>query len=351
MPSNLMMSDSSFPQFTGETTEEKVNKIQNYLYMLLEQLRYSLGNISMDNMNSSDLESLAGYITEPVTMHLSDIDGRVTDIVADMDGVFSRVSNAEGHVSTLSQTVNGLYLSVETNGSGSYIRLTSNGTSIGSSGMVDISGFVTFSSLANANDKTIINGGNIKTGKISALTFEGCQFVCSITSLTQEGLEANGQIKFMVSGFEEPVGGIRFDTKGKTNENETAQRLFLYTKNLEIAKNVFLPVPLKLDSQAGISLRADEDIYMQCNGSISLRSFGGNAVRIENARIYPYSNAWDGKCWDFEGSGIYYGNNPYLEISGDRSVFKNPIIYPQNPTTNYWEFRNDGIYYGGVKKV
>ena len=303
MPSNLMMSDSSFPQFTGETTEEKVNKIQNYLYMLLEQLRYSLGNISMDNMNSSDLESLAGYITKPVTMHLSDIDGRVTSVVADMDGVFSRVSNAEGQVSTLSQTVYGLSLSVSNGTDSSTIQLTSNGVTIGSAGTINFNGLVKFTDLTNAGS-TQINGANITTGTITGRLLSGCTIDCTISNLATAGLTADGQMRFLVGG--NVVGGLRFDTQGGGGSQEAWSRLFLYTKNWGS-----IPIPLKLESEAGMSLKALTEMYLD-SVTLTIQPAEYGYVRTTNLRIYPWSNRWAG---------------------------------------NYWEFKNDGIYYGGVKKV
>ena len=42
MPKDFLALDTNFPQFTGtETTDQKVNQLYNYTYMLLENLRYS----------------------------------------------------------------------------------------------------------------------------------------------------------------------------------------------------------------------------------------------------------------------------------------------------------------------
>ena len=49
MPSNLLTADTTFPTLTQEqSTDEKFEKITSYLYMLLEQLRYSMGNLGGD---------------------------------------------------------------------------------------------------------------------------------------------------------------------------------------------------------------------------------------------------------------------------------------------------------------
>ena len=46
MPTNFSALDQNLPRFTGdETTERKVQVIQDYLYQLLEALRYAMNNL------------------------------------------------------------------------------------------------------------------------------------------------------------------------------------------------------------------------------------------------------------------------------------------------------------------
>ena len=67
MPSNLLNADVGFPQLNEEqSNDEKINKIVDYLYMLLEQLRYSFGNMDKDNFSESGLSELEHLITDPV---------------------------------------------------------------------------------------------------------------------------------------------------------------------------------------------------------------------------------------------------------------------------------------------
>jgi hypothetical protein len=68
MPSNWSQLDTQFPTFTGEETpEEKVTRIQNYLFMLLEFLRYSLRNLDSSNFNTAGLtEMLENHFDELV---------------------------------------------------------------------------------------------------------------------------------------------------------------------------------------------------------------------------------------------------------------------------------------------
>jgi len=62
MPSGFLQADISFPVFKGnESTDQKLSKVQNYLFMLLEQLRYTLANLDTSNWNTS---ALSDFIDE-----------------------------------------------------------------------------------------------------------------------------------------------------------------------------------------------------------------------------------------------------------------------------------------------
>lgn len=208
MPSNMLTTDTSFPQLTDkQTTDEKFSVLTNYLYMLLEQLRYSMANLGRENFNDAEFNSIANIITEPVYLQLKDVDGnlaslaitaeqlisRMTDAegnisvlqqtadsltirVSDTEGNVSvlqqtaqalstQISNAEGDISRLTQTVNGFTLSVSNGETSSVIRLMSGSAEI-SSQTIQMNGLVTFTGLANGT--TTINGSCIKTGLIDA---------------------------------------------------------------------------------------------------------------------------------------------------------------------------------------
>lgn len=63
MPGGLAALDIGFPRFTGqETTEQKLTAIMNYLYMLLETLRYTLSNLDTSNWNKPALDEFVEMI-------------------------------------------------------------------------------------------------------------------------------------------------------------------------------------------------------------------------------------------------------------------------------------------------
>jgi len=230
VPSNWLYIDTNFPTFTGEeSVNEKINTIQNYMYMLVEQLRYSLHNLDLTNMNQTAVKQYESYLTEPIygriedsegninelkltaeglagritdaegnitvltatagslSAQLSDAQGNITALQATAQGLAGRISNAEGNITTLTATANGLSTSVSnmdgqisalqqtvngfrlsaTNGeTSSTLTLTANGTYL-SSADIYFQGMVTFEDLSGSG-RTTINGDNITTGLISA---------------------------------------------------------------------------------------------------------------------------------------------------------------------------------------
>lgn len=109
MPSNLLTADTTFPTLTREqSTDEKFDKITSYLYMLLEQLRYSMGNLDKDNFNAAGLDEIANIITEPVYVQLKDDEANIAALLVEAKGLGLRLENAEGDITSLTATANGL---------------------------------------------------------------------------------------------------------------------------------------------------------------------------------------------------------------------------------------------------
>lgn len=76
MPANWLYMDSKFPDFNGDiSTEEKLSQLQNYLYMLVEQMRYTTRNLDTTNMNQTALNSWEEAITKPLYLMLEEGSG------------------------------------------------------------------------------------------------------------------------------------------------------------------------------------------------------------------------------------------------------------------------------------
>ena len=105
MPKDYLALDTNFPSFTGtETTEQKVDQLYNYTYMLLENLRYTLRNLDGSNFNEAGLSD----ITDPIYRELEDAEGNILNLAVEATGLALRVSNAEGDITSLQATAQGL---------------------------------------------------------------------------------------------------------------------------------------------------------------------------------------------------------------------------------------------------
>lgn len=229
MPSNILTTDTSFPQLTDkQSTDEKFSVITNYLYMLLEQLRYTMANLGVENFNDAEFDHISELITDPVYVRLEDAEGNIASLtltaenltvrmedaegnlsvlqqtassltvrisdaegnisvlqqtatsltsrISDAEGnlsilqqtatsLTSRISDAEGNISSLIQTVDSITLSVSNGSTSSYISLSIDGVVVASQNIY-MSGLVTYTGLAGGT--TTIDGACIKTGTIDA---------------------------------------------------------------------------------------------------------------------------------------------------------------------------------------
>lgn len=255
MPSNILSADTGFPQFTKETSDkDKIEQITSYLYMLLEQLRYSFCNLDKDNFNETGFDEIVNIITEPVYVQLEndekqilalqvtaeglgarleDAEGNITSLTATANSLTTRITNAEGDVSSLqqtatalqsrittldgsvsslTQTVNSITLSVSNGESSSTIKLMRDGVVV-SSKSISFSGMVTFSDLSTAG-QTTINGSNITTGTIDAIDIYGCTIEGStFRSILQSNGIWGGEIEFCYMNSNYTAGGIRLEDR------------------------------------------------------------------------------------------------------------------------------------------
>ena len=131
MPGNILSADTQFPNFTGqENPAEQIRTIRNYLYMLLEQLRYTLNNLDAGNFNTEGLKEIQDAISQPILKQLSDTDGNLAELQVTAAGIASRVSSNEGNISQLEQTAQGLSSRVgDAEGNISSLQQTANGLS------------------------------------------------------------------------------------------------------------------------------------------------------------------------------------------------------------------------------
>lgn len=124
MPSNWLYIDTNFPSFTQkESVNDKVETMQDYLFMLVEQLRYTLHNLDLSNMNKTAADEFVKQITDPIYGEIKDAEGNITQVALVAEGLAARIGDAEGNITRLQATAQGLSASIS-NLNGSVTNLT-----------------------------------------------------------------------------------------------------------------------------------------------------------------------------------------------------------------------------------
>lgn len=216
MPGNILSADTQFPNFAGqESPAEQISTIRNYLYMLLEQLRYTLNNLDAGNFNSEGLKEIQDAISQPILKQLSDTDGNLSELQITAKGLASRVSNNEGNISTLQQTADGISSRVSSaEGNISTLQQTADGLS-------------TRVSDAEGNISALVQGADNLTTRVS--NAEG-----NITTVMQT---ASG-LSTRVSNAEGAVSTISQKVNGVTIQTGDGQT-FLAGDRIVMSSNIY----------------------------------------------------------------------------------------------------------------
>lgn len=287
MPNSLQTLDTSFPKIDDhQTTEENFLQVTNYLYMLLENLRYTLGNLGEENFNDTELDDIAKMIREPVWARIEDTEGNINTLnvtaenllsqMSSLDGSMStlqqtsntlmtRVQDAEGNLSSLTQTVYGMTLSVTNGTSSSTIKLMQDGVAI-SSKTIKFTGMVTFTDLSTEGNTTI-NGSNITTGTIKAIDIYGSRFY--------------------------NTGGKTWMEVGKDLDGIDNDAYALYVSNQKHSDTGVFSI---FNGDFGV-------VTLEAKGFTFMQVDADNAVKT--VKIYVGSL---GKYWEFSSSGIVFKN-------------------------------------------
>lgn len=205
MPNNFFSVDSRFPS-TKDKTQEQINgEVINYLFLLLEQLRYTMSNLGAGNFNETELDGIAGMISDPIYVRLEDTEGNVNAVQMTAEGLTQQVSDLNGNVETLTITAEGLVNRVSdaegnvtalTQSSQAFdVRLTNAEGSVASLNLtasvlsatvedhsmeindlgIQMQGKVSFINLQTAG-QTEIDAGNITTGTLNAINIINSNF-------------------------------------------------------------------------------------------------------------------------------------------------------------------------------
>ncbi len=113
MPTAFQLVETSFPQPDNKNTDQKIDGIYDYLFILLEQLRYTLFNLDGSNVNQSALSDFIQNISDPIYAKIKDTDENVNELSITAQGLAGRISDAEGNITQLAATAQGLAAAVQ----------------------------------------------------------------------------------------------------------------------------------------------------------------------------------------------------------------------------------------------
>ena len=138
MPTTFQLVETTFPNGEGKDTQEQINGVYDYLFVLLEQLRYTLFNLDGSNINQNALSEFIKNISEPIYAKIEDTDKNVNEISITAKGLDARLSDAEGDITRLDTTAKGLQVSVSNlDGAITNIKTDVNGLRATVSGKID----------------------------------------------------------------------------------------------------------------------------------------------------------------------------------------------------------------------
>lgn len=327
MPTSFLSADTNFPRLTADQpVEERLGKIQNYLYMLLEELRYTLSNLGEENLNektlaelgetltggiSSTVSDLAGNVSTleqtaaslttrvsdaegnitslqqtstSITARLNNVDGDNTTIEAFATGTKTTVSNLAGDVSTVSQTADKINWVVASGTSKSDMTLTSEAIDLVAQG-INISGYVTLQSIEDPQSKAFINGNNIL--------------------LKSDSTGSSGSQLTLINNNDHGFGGLCTmpTSSGDTNQYKNDVMLTLEAYGIVDEE----ACGLLLESGANIVAHGR---YINLDGQ-NIVLTPSRTVMIEATYQYPETQSG---FYSFCSDGIYYGNQRIVTI-------------------------------------
>ena len=109
MPKSWSMVDSNFPTFTGnERPEEQIRTLVDYMYVLVEELKWQLENLDSTNWNSKALQVFQTDTTADVSEQVAAIAANMTLVTNEVAAILNRMSTAEGAVGRLENEVSWL---------------------------------------------------------------------------------------------------------------------------------------------------------------------------------------------------------------------------------------------------
>ena len=232
------------PDISGENVESSLRKIRDHLFMLREQLTYVLSNLGRDNLSEAAVGELKTEFNADLQGRLEDDEQNIAALSLTAKGLALSFQDADRRMSSMEQNVEGITLSVrDQDGNLSSVKLKS--------GTLDLENLVF--SLLKEGGKTVIDGGNIKTGTISAIAIDGVTITGStLTSLSDISriVIDDGAVAFYDHNGTVRCGSLNYDDFGNVG---------LHSLN---GAHIVIDSDRKLTLRSGTGIYLEGDVYV-----------------------------------------------------------------------------------------
>lgn len=175
MPGDIFSTDLNFPSWSDEEpVGSRVEKIKNYLFIMREQLGYTLDNLGGENFNDAALQNVANSILSPVRDQLQSMMNLVTELAG-------QIESAE--------------LSVTNGTAASTIKLMIGGAEVSSVNIAptDMLTETALASLLSTTGESDINADNLTSGSVKGIPIKTSDGTGTYT-FTTSGIYYNGNL-------------------------------------------------------------------------------------------------------------------------------------------------------------
>lgn len=307
MPTTFQLVETTFPNGEGKDTQEQINGVYDYLFVLLEQLRYTLFNLDGSNINQNALSEFIKNISEPIYAKIADTDENVNEISITAKGLDARLSDAEGNITQLDTTAKGLQVSVSNlDGAITNIKTDVNGLRATVRGKIDATQAQSiFDQSAEGFTLGVTSGEN---GTIFKLNYNGAQ------------IASTGSIDLYVDAVNiyGTLTATEIEGDRITVRNDAGRRCGdIYTEYASTAD-----YKMTLESKAMELYATSGNLYLSGNNGRSALNFDYDFIDCRGDFAPNADNRYNLGAPNFVWSTIYCSTN---ELNGSDRNIKNSI--------------------------
>lgn len=307
MPTTFQLVETTFPNGEGKDTQEQINGVYDYLFVLLEQLRYTLFNLDGSNINQNALSEFIKNISEPIYAKIEDTDKNVNEISVTAKGLDARLSNAEGDITQLDTTAKGLQVSVSNlDGAITNIKTDVNGIRATVSSKIDAT--QAQSIFDQSAEGFTLGASSGENGTIFTLNYNGVQVASTGTvDLYVDAVNIYGTLT-----------ATEIEGDKITVRNDAGRRCgYIYTEYASTAD-----YKMTLESKAMELNATSGNLYLSGNNGRSALNFDHDFIDCRGDFAPNADNRYNLGAPNFVWSTIYCSTN---ELNGSDRNIKNSI--------------------------